>query len=97
MVEVQGTFDSGFEGVRDAFARAATHQSSAMVAAPQLPRASELLAKHRANEVRLLQKIHGQSSRPSAAGKDVQPTSEIDYTEPLSGIERNSSLLSRTR
>jgi Tfp pilus assembly protein PilF len=85
------------QAAAEAFARAATHQSSAMNTAPKLPRASELLAKHRASQTRILQKLKEQASRPSEARKDVQPTSQIDYTESSSGIERNSPLLSRTR
>ncbi len=95
----------------DLFAKAVTHQSTAMVSAPQLPRASELLAKHRANQSRLLQKLNAGTAGVSAGSegaaeaasgnaetrKAVQPTSEINYTEPVTGIERNSSLLSRTR
>jgi serine/threonine protein kinase/Flp pilus assembly protein TadD len=99
------------QAAADAFAKAATHQSSAMASAPQLPRASELLTKHRSSQTRLLQKLNAgaaglpadaESTTEAARGstgtrKAVQPTSEINYTEPLSGIERNSSLLSRTR
>jgi hypothetical protein len=78
----------------DAFAKAATHQSSAIATAPQLPRGQELLAKHRANENRIKQKL---GNRTDSTRQSVQPTSEIDYTDSVSGIERNSSLLSRTR
>jgi len=85
------------QAAADAFAKAATHQSSAMASAPHLPRGPEMLAKHRSNETRVSQRLHEEASPPSATSKGVQPTSEINYTEPTSGIERNSSLLSRTR
>jgi serine/threonine protein kinase/tetratricopeptide (TPR) repeat protein len=100
------------QGAADAFAKAATHQSSAMSAEPNLPRGPELLAKHRANETRILQKLNSRTADQQGnadsttekatpgnrnAGKDVQPISEIDYIESLSGMERNSPLLSRTR
>src|SRR4029078_2732189 len=90
------------QAAADAFAHAATHQSSAMASVPHLPRAGELLAKHRASESRVLQKLQEHSAQsqhqsPSATRKDVQPTSEINYTAPVSGTQTKSSLLSRTR
>jgi serine/threonine protein kinase/tetratricopeptide (TPR) repeat protein len=81
-----------------AFASAVERQQQALSIQPQLPRATESLAKFRANQVRVEQKLAKKASSNDAPSAGLKATSRLDYNEAsYSGIERTSSLLSRTR